>query len=69
MRENGHPSPPGCPLKTALAVLQRLNMTPPCPARCALQPLFSGGNGGMNNFETASSFDSSVQRLTVAVAH
>jgi 5-methyltetrahydropteroyltriglutamate--homocysteine methyltransferase len=30
-------------------------MAPPCPARCALQPLFSGGNGGTNNVETASS--------------
>ena len=53
MRENGH-QPVGLPLKTAFAVLQRLNMAPPCPARCALQSLFSGGNGDMNNVETAS---------------
>ena len=44
-------SPSGCPLKTAFAALQRLNMEPPCPARCALQPRFSGGNVGPNNFE------------------
>ena len=35
-------NPWGCPLKTAFAVLQRLNMAPLCPVRCALQPLFSG---------------------------
>ena len=37
-------------------MLQRLNIEPPAPPLRALQPLFSGGNGGMNNFETASNF-------------
>lgn len=53
MRENGH-QPIGLPLETAFAVLQRLNMAPSAPARCALQPLFLGDNGSMNNFEIAS---------------
>jgi hypothetical protein len=68
MLENGH-QPSGCPLKTAFAVLQRLNMALPAPSHCALQALFSGGNGGMNNFETASSWvsgsdaDPSLQKV------
>ena len=31
------------------------NMEPPCPARCALQPQFSGGKVNLNNFEMGSS--------------
>ena len=68
MRKNGH-QPFGLPLKIAFAVLQRLNIEPPCPARRALQPLFSGGNGSMNNVETASTCSGTIAGLPAASDH
>ena len=51
--ENDH-QPSGLPRENGVCCVSALEHG----TTCALQLLFSGGNGGMNNFETASKIDS-----------
>ncbi len=52
--------PPGCLRKSPLAALRRLSREPLCPVRRALPATISGGNAGVNNFETGSRRDPAV---------
>ena len=59
--------PSGCPLKSALAALQRLEMEPLLPARCALPSRFSGGNTLVDNSETSSTYAGFWVRMLASV--
>ena len=68
MRKNGH-QPFGLPPENSVCCVAALEHRTTMPARRALQPLFSGGNGSMNNVETASTCSGTIAGLPAASDH